>query len=61
LVTSIRPKERVKKGKERIQERGGDVGGLWLDRDREKQMAIEELEGAECKWSPWESPEAEKG
>jgi hypothetical protein len=47
LVTSIRPKERVKKGKERIEERGGNVGGLWLNHDREKRTAIEELEGAE--------------
>jgi hypothetical protein len=40
---NIRPKERVKKDKERIEERGGQVGGLWLNHDREKQMAIEEL------------------
>jgi hypothetical protein len=58
---SIRPKERVKKGKERIEERGRNVGGLWLDHDRKKQMAIEELEGTEHKWSLWESSEVEKG
>jgi hypothetical protein len=57
---SIRRKERVKKGKERIEERGGNVGGLWLDCDRKKQMAIEELKGAEHKWSLWESLEVEK-
>jgi hypothetical protein len=33
---SIRPKKRVKKGKERIEEGGGNVGGLWLNHDREK-------------------------
>jgi hypothetical protein len=54
---SIRPEERAKRGKERIEESGGNV---WLNRDREKWMAIEELEGAEHKWSLWESPEAEK-
>jgi hypothetical protein len=58
---SIRPKERAKKGKEKIEERGGNVGGLWLNRDREKQTAIEELKGAAHKWSLWESLEAEKG
>jgi hypothetical protein len=58
---SIRPKERMKKGKERVQERGENVGGLWLNCDREKWTAIEELKGAEHKWSLWESPEVEKG
>jgi hypothetical protein len=53
---SIRPKESAKKGKKRIEERGGNVGGLWLNNDREKWMVIEELEGA-----LWESPEVEKG
>jgi hypothetical protein len=58
---SIRPEEGAKRGKGRVEERGGNIGGLWLNCDREKQLAIEELEGAEHKWSLWESPEAEKG
>jgi hypothetical protein len=58
---SIRPEERAKKGNERIEERVGNVGRLWLNCDREKQMAIEELEEAEHNWSLWENPEAEKG
>jgi hypothetical protein len=57
---SIRPEEGVKRGKERVEERGENIGGLWLNCDREKQMAIEEPKGAEHKWSLWESPEAEK-
>jgi hypothetical protein len=32
-----------------------------VSHDREKWMAIEELEGAEHKWTLWESQEAEKG
>jgi hypothetical protein len=40
---SIRPKERVKTGKERIEEKGGNIGGLWLNCDREKWTAIKEL------------------
>jgi hypothetical protein len=58
---SIRPKERVKRGKERVEQRWGECWGLWLNCDREKWMAIEELEGADHKWSLWESLEAEKG
>jgi hypothetical protein len=48
LIMSIRPKERVKRGKERIEESGGNV---WLNRDREEWAATEELEGAEHEWS----------
>jgi hypothetical protein len=33
---SMRPKERVKKSEERIEESGGDVRGLWLNCDREE-------------------------
>jgi hypothetical protein len=58
---SIRPEERVKRGKERVEERAGNIGGLWLNCDREKWAAIEELEGAEHKLSLWESQEVEKG
>jgi hypothetical protein len=58
---SIRPKERAKKSKERIEESGGNVRGFWLNRDREKWTTVEELEGTEHKWSLWESLEAEKG
>jgi hypothetical protein len=46
---SIRPEEGAKRGKGRVEERGGNIGGLWLNCDREKQLAIEELEGAEHK------------
>jgi hypothetical protein len=28
----MRPKERVKKGKERIEESGGNIGSIWLKR-----------------------------
>jgi hypothetical protein len=61
LIRSMRPKERAKKGKEKIENSGGNVGGIWLNHDREKQVAIEELKGAEHEWSFWKSPEAEKG
>jgi hypothetical protein len=54
----MRPKERAKKGKERIEECGGNVGGIWLSQDREEQMAIEEFKGAEHKWSFWKGLEA---
>jgi hypothetical protein len=57
----MRPKERVKKGKERIEESERNVGGIWLNHDREEWAAIEELEGAEHEWSFWKGPEAEKG
>jgi hypothetical protein len=43
----MRPKERAKKSEERIDESGGNVRGFWLNHDREEQMAIEELKGAE--------------
>jgi hypothetical protein len=56
----MRPKERVKKSEERIEESGGNVRGFWLNRDREEWKAIEELKGAEHEWSFWEGPEAEK-
>jgi hypothetical protein len=55
---SMKPNERAKKGKERFEESGGNVGGIWLNCDREEQMAIEELEGAEHEWSFWKGPEA---
>jgi hypothetical protein len=58
---SIRLEEGAKRGKERVEERGESIRGLWLNCDREKWMAIEELEGADHKWSLWESLEAEKG
>jgi hypothetical protein len=61
LIMSMRPKERVKKGKERIEEIGGNVEGFWLNHDREEWAAIEELEGAEHDWSFWKGPETEKG
>jgi hypothetical protein len=48
---NMRPKERVKKSEERIEESGGKVRGFWLNRDREERMAIEKLKGAEHKWS----------
>jgi hypothetical protein len=43
LIMSMRPKDRAKKGKERIEESGGNVGGIWLNCNREEQAAIEEL------------------
>jgi hypothetical protein len=61
LIMSMRPKEREKKNEEKIEENGGNVRGLWLNHDRKKWTAIQELKGAEHKWSLWESPEAEKG
>jgi hypothetical protein len=57
----MRPRERAKKSEERIEESGGNVREFWLNCDREEQMAIEKLEGAEHEWSFWESTEAEKG
>jgi hypothetical protein len=60
LIMSMRPKERVKKSEERIEESGGNVRGFWLNRDREEQMALEELKGAEHEWSFWKGLEAEK-
>jgi hypothetical protein len=60
LIMSMRPKERVKKSEERIEESGGNVRGFWLNPDREERTAIEELEGAEHEWSFWGGPEAEK-
>jgi hypothetical protein len=57
---SMRPKERVKKSEERIEESGGNVRGFWLNRDREEWTDIEELEGAEHEWSFREGPEVEK-
>jgi hypothetical protein len=59
LIMGMRPKERAKKGKERIEESGGNVRGLWLNRDKKEWMAIEDLKGAEHEWSFWEGPEAE--
>jgi hypothetical protein len=56
----MRPRERVKKSEERIEESGGNVRGFWLNHDREELTAIEELEGAEHEWSFWDGPEAEK-
>jgi hypothetical protein len=56
LIMSMRPKERVKKS----EESGGTVRGFWLNRDREEQMALEELKGAEHEWSFWKGLEAEK-
>jgi hypothetical protein len=38
---SIRPKEIAKRGKDKIEDREGNVGGLWLNCDREKWTAIE--------------------
>jgi nitrate/TMAO reductase-like tetraheme cytochrome c subunit len=57
---SMRPKERVKKSKEKIEESEGNVRGFWLNCDREEQTAIEELKGAEHEWSFQEGLEAEK-
>jgi hypothetical protein len=54
----MRPKERAKS--EKIEESGGNVRGLWLNRDREEWTAIEELKGARHEWSFWEGLEAEK-
>jgi hypothetical protein len=56
----MRPKERVEKSEERIEESGGSVRGLWLDCDREEQVAIEEFKGAEHECSLWEGPETEE-
>jgi hypothetical protein len=56
----MRPKKRVKKSEERIEESGGNVRRFWLNCDREEQTAIEELEGAEHEWSFWKDLEAEK-
>jgi hypothetical protein len=58
---SIRPEERAVRDKERVEEREGNIGRLWLNCDRKKWMAVEELEGAEHKLSLWESLEVEKG
>jgi hypothetical protein len=60
LIMSMRPKERVKKNEERIEESAGNVGGFWLNHDKQEWTAIEELAGAEHEWSLWENPEAEK-
>jgi hypothetical protein len=60
LIISMRPKERAKKGKERIEESGGNVGGIWLNHDREEWVAIEEPKGAEHEWCFWKGLEAEK-
>jgi hypothetical protein len=60
LIMSMRPKERVKKSKERIEESGGNVRVFWLNRNREEWTAIEELEGAEQEWFFWEGLEVEK-
>jgi hypothetical protein len=57
---SMRPKERAKKSEERIEESGGNVRGFWLNHDREKWTAIEELKGAEHERSFREGPEVEK-
>jgi hypothetical protein len=56
----MRPKERVKKSEERIEENEGNVRGLWLNRYRKEWMAIEELKGAEYEWSFWKGPEVKK-
>jgi hypothetical protein len=56
----MRPKDRVKENEGRIEESGGNIRGFWLNCDREEQMAIEKLEGAEHEWSFWEGPELEK-
>jgi hypothetical protein len=61
LIMSMRSKERAKKGKERIEEGGGNVGGIWLNHDKEERATIEELKGAEHEWSFWKGQEAEKG
>jgi hypothetical protein len=57
---SMRPKERVKKSEERIEESRGNLRGFWLNRGREEWTAIEELEGAEHEWSFREGLETEK-
>jgi hypothetical protein len=49
LIMRVKRKERVKKGKERIEESGENVGGISLNYDREEWEAIEELKGAEHK------------
>jgi hypothetical protein len=36
------------------------LGGFWVNRDREEQMAIEELTGAEHERSFWKGLEMEK-
>jgi hypothetical protein len=59
VKTTIRG-SRKSKSQESRGERG-ECWGLWLNHDREKQMVTEELEGAEHKWSLWESLEVEKG
>jgi hypothetical protein len=56
----MRPKERTKKSEERIEESGRNDRGFWLNHDREEQMTIKELQGAEHEWSFWKGPEAEK-
>jgi hypothetical protein len=56
----MRPRERVKKSEERIEENGENVRGFWLNRDRGEWTAIEELTGAEHKWSFWRDLDAEK-
>jgi hypothetical protein len=56
----MRPKERVKKSEERIEESEGNVRGFWLNHDSEEWMVIEELKGAEHEWSFWEGPEVGK-
>jgi hypothetical protein len=58
LIMTMRPKERVKKGKERIDESGGNVGAIWLNHDREEWVAIEELKGTQHEWSFWNGPQA---
>jgi hypothetical protein len=41
--------------------RKGLRNGFWLNHDREEQMAIEELEGAEHEWSEGSEAEKDKG
>jgi hypothetical protein len=56
LIMSMRPKETVKKSKERIEESGGNVRGFWLNHDIEEWTAIEELKGAEHECSFCKGP-----
>jgi hypothetical protein len=36
LIMSIRPKERAKKSEQKIEESAGNVGGFWLNRDKQE-------------------------
>jgi hypothetical protein len=53
----MRPKERAEISEESIEESRGNVRGFQLNHDREEQMAIAKLKGAEHEWSFWKGLE----